>query len=193
MTKPGGLLCIREVLLQTRVTAASNRTLEETLNASMDIFTETLALTIGSPSVDETQAPDERRVQAGSLGLHLKTLVHAAGIPYHNIAFTLGTICYSSPEERRMWGGVWRSHFTLPSGTSTSPSPSEAPSAGNTKENGGEVEASSLWVRKALSAGILTDEQVRQFRDAWAEWIQDEEGVFGILNGEVVAVASGSD
>lgn len=80
-----------------------------------------------------------------------------AGFEMERIWRSAGAWCFSSPEERRYWGGSMEER----------------------------VRDSGL-AKKAVGEGFATGDELEEIARAWREWVEDEEGWFGALHGEIV-------
>ncbi|PRP80384.1 hypothetical protein PROFUN_11982 [Planoprotostelium fungivorum] len=80
-----------------------------------------------------------------------------AGVKREDITYSVGSFCYSTPEERKMWGGAMRERL----------------------RDGGMRE-------KLLQDGKWKKEQIEDMERAWDQWIVTEDATFGSLNGEIV-------
>ncbi|KAF2720230.1 methylase [Polychaeton citri CBS 116435] len=90
-------------------------------------------------------------------GAKLVSWALAAGAQRDRIHASCGTWCYSSPEERQVWGGSMMERI----------------------QNGG-------MRRKALQEGMVTEEQLRDMVRGWEEWLDAEDGFLGCMHGEIV-------
>lgn len=79
------------------------------------------------------------------------------GILREQIQAGASSWCYSSREEREMWGGMMA--------------------------NGCKVGARR---EKALDLGITSEEELEQMARGWEEWVKAEDGWFGCINGQVI-------
>lgn len=98
-----------------------------------------------------------RGMDSPAIGSQLVSLALQAGIPRSNITASMGAWCYSSPEERKVWGS------------------SMASRARNGKQR-----------EKPVEEGWATYAEMDEMVEAWEEWIKAEDGLFGIMNGEVL-------
>ena len=80
-----------------------------------------------------------------------------AGVQREKITAGAGTWCYSTPEERKVWGGTMADRCMN----------------GNTR-------------KKALEAGIATEDEMQEMAQAWKKWMDAEDGWFGCMHGEVL-------
>ncbi|KAF2096258.1 putative UbiE/COQ5 family methyltransferase [Rhizodiscina lignyota] len=92
---------------------------------------------------------------------HPGRAIHAwaaqAGFDRARIQKSTGTWCFSTPEERRYWGGTHGSRVTS-SGSATI----------------------------AVEGGYATKEELEEAAKGWKDWVDNEDGWFGILHGEIV-------
>jgi 2-polyprenyl-3-methyl-5-hydroxy-6-metoxy-1,4-benzoquinol methylase len=93
-----------------------------------------------------------------SLGTELVSLAMKAGIPRENITATMGTWCISTREEREAWGGAFATRCR---------------------------KGSPMW-ETATGNGWWSKQEMEGMARAWEEWIEAEDGVWGLMNGEVV-------
>lgn len=93
-----------------------------------------------------------------NMGVRLVSLAMQAGVPRSNIEASMSSWCYSIPEERDMWGGSMRDRL----------------------RSGG--------MRKTVLEQNLgwTEKDMDDMADAWQKWIDAEDGVWGLMNGEVI-------
>jgi len=90
-------------------------------------------------------------------GTQLVSWALAAGVRRDQITASAGTWCYSTPEERQLWGGTMADRCV-----------------------NGNVP------KKALEMEVVTEEHVREMSEAWKKWIHAEDGWFGCMHGEVL-------
>lgn len=90
-------------------------------------------------------------------GAQLVSWTLAQGVRREQITATAGTWCYSTPEERQMWGGTMAHRC-----------------------RSGGVRA------KAIEAGAATETDFKEMADSWAKWIDADDGWFGSMHGEVL-------
>lgn len=91
-------------------------------------------------------------------GPALVSLAMQAGIPRERIQASMGTWCYSTREEREMWGGVMGQRLRE-----------------------GEMR------RVVLERGLgWSEADMDAMVDAWGEWVEAEDGCFGCMHGEVI-------
>ncbi|KXS96124.1 hypothetical protein AC578_7765 [Pseudocercospora eumusae] len=93
-----------------------------------------------------------------NMGVKLVSLAMQAGVPRSNIEASMSSWCYSTPEERDVWGGSMRDRFR---------------SSGMRKT---ALEQKLGWTEKDMD----------DMADSWQEWIDAEDGVLGLMNGEVI-------
>lgn len=80
-----------------------------------------------------------------------------AGFEYADLQRSTGSWCFSSPEERRYWGGTFA-----------------------------ERVASSSVAKAAVEGGFATQEDLDGYARAWREWADAEDGWYGLLHGEML-------
>ena len=90
-------------------------------------------------------------------GSHIHVWAQEAGFPLERIQKSVGTWCFSTPEERKYWGGTMA----------------------------GRCQSSGLRTM-ALEGGWATAQDLESMVSGWNEWIVDERGWFGVLHGEIV-------
>ncbi|EME80241.1 uncharacterized protein MYCFIDRAFT_78002 [Pseudocercospora fijiensis CIRAD86] len=93
---------------------------------------------------------------APDTGVRLVSLVMQAGIERERIEASMGTWCYSTPEERAVWGGTFVSRL-----------------------RGEDMRA------KAQKLGY-EERDLESMAKGWEEWIETEDANFGCLHGEVI-------
>ncbi|KAF2166480.1 hypothetical protein M409DRAFT_54823 [Zasmidium cellare ATCC 36951] len=93
-----------------------------------------------------------------NIGPRLVSLAMQAGIPRERVQASMGTWCYSTREEREVWGGTMRDRVQA-----------------------GEMRKVAL--ERGLGWG---EEDMDKMAQAWDEWIEAEDGCFGCLHGEVL-------
>ena len=81
----------------------------------------------------------------------------ANGVKREQLTASAGAWCYSTPEERRIWGTTMADRSV----------------------NGSMPE-------KALAMGLASKEQLQEMRDAWEVWMDADDGWFGSLHGELL-------
>ncbi|KAI0647373.1 methyltransferase type 11 [Trametes meyenii] len=91
-------------------------------------------------------------------GRRLHVWARAAGFPRENIALSAGTWCYSTPEERAWWSGVWV-----------------------------DCTVSSNYAASAIEHGIYTEEELQGVAETWRRWGDEEDGWFALVHGELIA------
>jgi len=79
---------------------------------------------------------------------------------FHSIESTSSNWTYSSPTERSWWGQLWADRVIH-----------------------------SDFARQALAYGFTTEAELHEIASAFREWSEDEDGIFIIVNGEVLARA----
>ncbi|SMQ52469.1 unnamed protein product [Zymoseptoria tritici ST99CH_3D7] len=94
---------------------------------------------------------------SASMGTELVSLAMAAGVPRGNITATMGTWCIAAREDREAWGWAIAARCR------------EGPMRGKAVEEG--------WAREEEMDGMAR---------AWDEWVEAEDGVWGLMNGEVI-------
>ncbi|WP_204017901.1 methyltransferase domain-containing protein [Sphaerimonospora thailandensis] len=88
-------------------------------------------------------------------GRRLRSWARRAG--FTEIRSSSATWCYTTPEDRAWWSGLWADR-TL----------------------------QSSYARLAVEGGHATLEDLRRIADAWREWGAHEDGWFSVLHGEIL-------
>lgn len=111
------------------------------------------------PGLDDWLALYRRVARANGgepdAGRRLKSWALAAGLT--GITATSGTWTYSTPEERRWWGGLWADRTVA-----------------------------SAYAERATEGGHATTAELREISAAWREWAEQEDGWFAVLHGEIL-------
>ena len=94
---------------------------------------------------------------SNTLGPRLVNLALQAGVPRDRIQASYGTWCYSTRDEREVWGGCMASRI-----------------------RNGEMR------KKTLELGQVSEEELDRMGDAWDQWIETEDASFGCMHGEVL-------
>lgn len=81
----------------------------------------------------------------------------AAGFERDQIAATGSVWCYTTPEERAWWGGLWADRVTI-----------------------------SDLARQLAESGRSTTEELATLADAWRQWAAADDGWFIVPNGEII-------
>ncbi|KAG0367893.1 putative ubiE/COQ5 methyltransferase [Gamsiella multidivaricata] len=90
-------------------------------------------------------------------GSHIHVWAQQAGFERSQITCSAGTWCYSTPEERAYWGGTMK-----------------------------ERTLSSAFATIALDKGLATQEELKDMAQGWQKWIEDDDGWYAILHGEII-------
>ncbi|KAF7188348.1 putative methyltransferase C1B3.06c [Pseudocercospora fuligena] len=93
---------------------------------------------------------------APDTGVRLVSLVMEAGVKRERIEASMGTWCYSTPEERSVWGGTFVSRL-----------------------RGEDMKT------KAGRLGY-EESELESMAKGWEEWIGTEDATFGCLHGEII-------
>ncbi|MEU6135811.1 class I SAM-dependent methyltransferase [Nocardioides sp. NPDC047086] len=91
-------------------------------------------------------------------GRRLVSWARAAG--FDDIQATSSTWCFSAPEDRAWWGGLWADRFT-----------------------------DSAVARQLVDSGDATTADLARVADGWRSWAEAEDGWFSVLHGEILARA----
>jgi SAM-dependent methyltransferase len=90
-------------------------------------------------------------------GRRLLAWARKAGFDRKDITSTASTWCYSTPEERAWWSGLWADRTLVSSFAST-----------------------------AIGGGHATQQDLERISQAWRKWGADEDGWFALLHGEIL-------
>ncbi|KAK5114062.1 hypothetical protein LTR85_010368 [Meristemomyces frigidus] len=90
-------------------------------------------------------------------GTELVSWAMKAGARREQITATMSTWCYSTPDERRVWGGAM-----------------------------GERIKNGAMRMKATDLGLATETELDDMGNAWDEWMATEDACFGLMNGEIL-------
>lgn len=82
-----------------------------------------------------------------------------AGFKQEQIRKTAGTWCFSTPEERKYWGGGFAERMR-----------------------------SSGYAEIAVSGGYATKEQLEDIAQGYEDWVKEEQGWFAVMHGEIVCL-----
>lgn len=140
--KDGGVLACKDMILSSM---AYHPQLP-----GMDVWQRALVSTMRAAGAD----PD--------MGARLKGLAIAAGFPARGMRCSVGSWCFSEPEDVAWWGGSVAERLA---------------------EEGG-------LGAKALGAGAMRAEELDEGIGAWRQWSKADEAWFGVMNGEVICVKS---
>lgn len=88
-------------------------------------------------------------------GRRLKSWALEAG--FSDVTASAGTWCYSSPEERAWWSGLWADRTVA-----------------------------SAYAERAVLGGHADAGELRTIADAWREWGSRDDGWFTVLHGEIL-------
>ena len=105
------------------------------------------------------KAVTERMQGAKGGNAHPGRMIHVwaceAGFERERVVRSTGSWCFSSPEERRYWGGSM-----------------------------GERARSSGFAKGAVEEGFANVEDLERIADGWRAFVEDEDGWFGLLHGQ---------
>ncbi|KAG0257330.1 hypothetical protein DFQ27_005199 [Actinomortierella ambigua] len=90
-------------------------------------------------------------------GKYLHVWAREAGFERSQITCSTGSWCFSTPEERAYWGGSIKERIL-----------------------------SSSFATNALEMNLATKDDLNMLSKAWRDWIDDENGWFSFLHGEVI-------
>ncbi|MBO8193767.1 methyltransferase domain-containing protein [Streptomyces oryzae] len=91
-------------------------------------------------------------------GRRLHAWAREAG--FTDVTVSTSTWCFSTPEERAWWSGLWADRTVA-----------------------------SSYASVAVDGGIATTEELRRIADAWRAWGQEEDGWFTVVHGEILCRA----
>ncbi|KZT09717.1 S-adenosyl-L-methionine-dependent methyltransferase [Laetiporus sulphureus 93-53] len=137
VTKPGGVVATREGDFASFTFFPESETLEK----HKDLHIRTGRALGGEPLA----------------GRRLISWAMKAGFERSAITASASAWCYSTPEERAWWGGLWADRVLKSSFTSY-----------------------------VLEAGFATQEELEKIAQAYREWAAHEDGWFGMMHGEVL-------
>ncbi|MFE0156808.1 class I SAM-dependent methyltransferase [Nonomuraea sp. NPDC059007] len=138
VTKPGGIVAVRE---SDYAAFAWYPELPE-LDAWMDVYQRAARANGGEPDA----------------GRRLPSWARQAGLS--DVTTTSSTWCFSTPQDREWWGGMWA-----------------------------ERVVSSALAHQATSTCLATAPDLARLSEGWRTWAADEDGWFSILHGELLARA----
>ncbi|OJJ71727.1 hypothetical protein ASPBRDRAFT_43121 [Aspergillus brasiliensis CBS 101740] len=90
-------------------------------------------------------------------GSRLHVWAKEAGFPLENLKKSTGSWCFSSPDERRYWGGAMEAR----------------------------ARSSGLAVT-AIQEGFASQMDLERMATAWRAWLEDEDGWLGFLHGQIL-------
>ncbi|WP_116950424.1 methyltransferase domain-containing protein [Jiangella endophytica] len=93
-------------------------------------------------------------------GRRLLSWAHEAGLP--DVTATASVWCFSTPEDRAWWGGLWADRVT-----------------------------SSAFADQAVGRGLATTSDLDRLATAWREWAGHADGWFVVPHGEIIARVTG--
>lgn len=88
-------------------------------------------------------------------GRRLLSWAHAAGLP--DVTAASSTWCYSSPEDRAWWGGMWADRMLT-----------------------------SAIAAQLTTSGRASEADLHAISDAWKQWAVADDGWFSVLHGEII-------
>ncbi|KAF8838658.1 methyltransferase type 11 [Paxillus ammoniavirescens] len=140
VAKPGGLVAVRE---------ADSKAV--TWFPESEMINEFIELYRRVARANQTEPDAGRRLVSWAL---------AAGFERGDIDASAGTWCYSTPEEREWWCGMWTDRTVH-----------------------------STFATQAVEMGFATQETLERLAQNWRKWGENEDGWFAILHGEIVCRA----
>lgn len=90
-------------------------------------------------------------------GARIHVWARKAGFRGQDVKCSTGSWCFETREEREFWGG-----------------------------NFAERALKGAFHDHAVEGGHATEEDMREMSRVWREWVEDEEGWFGVLHGEIL-------
>ncbi|GAB7352671.1 hypothetical protein MBLNU459_g3034t1 [Dothideomycetes sp. NU459] len=90
-------------------------------------------------------------------GMRIHVWAREAGFEYSDIVRSTGSWCFSTPEEREYWGGTFATRVTT-----------------------------SSVAKAAVESGFATQEDLERYAQAWRDWVDSEDGWYGLLHGEML-------
>jgi hypothetical protein len=135
--KPGGVVAVRESDLR-----------------AWSVYPQLPGLLAMNEMLCAVQEANGANVNAGA---QLVSWALANGVKRDQITASAGTWCYSTPDERQIWGRTMADRCM----------------------NGAAR-------KKAIELAISTEENLREMSEAWERWTVAEDGWFGCMHGEVL-------
>jgi ubiquinone/menaquinone biosynthesis C-methylase UbiE len=135
--KPGGILAAREVDMRLWSIYPDTGTMNDWLRVQLAVHEAAGASKMAGPS--------------------LVSWAMQAGCQRGDIEASMGTLMYSTEEERRVWGTSFRDRIL-----------------------GGEMR------KKALELGIATEAEMDEMGAEWQRWMETEDATCGTLHGEII-------
>lgn len=86
-----------------------------------------------------------------------RLLMWARRAGFDDVDATSSTWCYSNPEDRKWWGGLWAERIT-----------------------------GSAIATQILQSGLATERELAEIAEAWRTWAASPDGWFSVLHGEVL-------
>ena len=90
-------------------------------------------------------------------GRRLHVWAREAGFQRGGMTLTVGTWCFSTPEERCWWSGMWADRMV-----------------------------DSDLAKSATKRGLATGEKLDSIAQAWRDWGEEDDGWFAMLHGEIL-------
>jgi SAM-dependent methyltransferase len=97
------------------------------------------------------------RANGGEPDAGRRLLGWARAAGFTDVVATTSAWCFATDEDRAYWGGMWADRI---------------------------VESS--LARQLVDSGLATDEDLRRIGAAWRRWVDDPDGWFAVLHGEIV-------
>lgn len=136
VTRPGGLIAIRD----SDYRAFAWWPLLPELDEWLDLYRTAARANGGEPDA----------------GRRLLGWARQAGLT--DITATSSTWCFSTPEDRSWWGGMWADRILQ-----------------------------SALARQLVDGGLATQDDLARISAAWRAWADSEDGWFSVLHGEIIA------
>ncbi|TAK68910.1 MAG: SAM-dependent methyltransferase [Actinomycetota bacterium] len=135
VTKPGGLVAVRD----SDYAAFSWFPRIAELDEWMDLYQRAARANGGEPDA----------------GRRLLSWAHVAGL--RDVTATSSTWCFSTPEDREWWGGVWQARILQ-----------------------------SAMATQVVTSGMATQDDLERISAGWRRWAEAPDGWFSVLHGEIL-------
>lgn len=137
LTKPGGIIAVRDVDYSANIWYPEVPGLREWCNLYQKVAK--------GANCDP------------NIGRRLHAIAMEAGFDRKDIEASVGTWCFSTPEEREWWCGLWAERTIL-----------------------------SNFRKKAVEGGYATDQDLEKVVQSWRELEKRQDGWFTLVNGQVI-------
>jgi SAM-dependent methyltransferase len=101
------------------------------------------------------------RANGGEPDAGRRLLSWAHAAGFADVTATSSTWCFATPEDRQYWGGMWATRILT-----------------------------SDLTAQLLRTGAATQDQLQAISDAFTRWIEDQDGWFSLLHGEIIALSN---